>query len=320
MLAAFFTETGPMAQVIQIGDMSEPELGSQQVLVSVTARTVQPADYLFVGGRYRIKAEFPQIAGFEGVGHVVAVGTDISGPVADQLTPGTRVAFRAVGAWAEQVAVPVNRIYPVPEGVPDSVASQFALNPLTAYGLLQRSSPVAGSRLLVTAGRSVVAGLLTQLALERGISVSLLVRDKQRYQLLDGASNQRLEEAASIAETLKHRHFDVVMDAVGGPATTDLIAAITSGGQLLSYGALDNRPFTIDTRQVTYKLLRWQGFGIDAWLNELSHSELDQAQQQIWSVLERQPQLLPVAATFPLVDIHAALAKDSTSAGKVILI
>ena len=59
----------------------------------------------------------------------------------------------------------------------DAIASQFALNPLTAWGLLAECDLQKSSRLLLTAGRSIVTRLLAGLAHRRGLDATLLVRD-----------------------------------------------------------------------------------------------------------------------------------------------
>ena len=155
MQAIIFEQAGRAEEVLAARDMPSPVPSRDQVLIHVAARPIQPADFLFIEGRYRIKPAFPQVAGLEGVGTIVACG-----PEATSFEPGTRVAFRAPGAWAEFVVASTSRVYPVPPEIADAVACQFALNPLTAWGLLSACDLPESSRLLITAGRSVVARLL----------------------------------------------------------------------------------------------------------------------------------------------------------------
>lgn len=131
MEAVIFEQAGKPEEVLAVSDISSPAPERGQVLIRVTSRTIQPADFLFIEGRYRIKPEFPQAAGLEGVGMIVECGPEVT-----DLAPGIRVAFRSPGAWAELAVAPAARVNPVPTGIPDSIACQFALNPLTAWGLL----------------------------------------------------------------------------------------------------------------------------------------------------------------------------------------
>lgn len=167
MQALVFEQAGEPLEVLGLKEAPMPKAGPGEVLIQVGARSIQPADSLFIAGRYRVKPRFPQIAGFDGAGVVVGRGAGVGAPAI-----GTRVAFRCPGAWAEYVVVPEKLAYVVPgdlsPSIDDGLASQFALNPLTAWGLLDTvrlaEGPSKGKRMLVTAGRSIVVGLLAELA------------------------------------------------------------------------------------------------------------------------------------------------------------
>src|SRR5207245_7146127 len=159
MRALVFDKPGDAAAVLRLGEAPEPVLQPNGVLIEVRARVVQPADFLFVRGVYRVRPVFPQVAGFDGAGVILEVGPQVRG-----LSVGQRVAFRSVGAWAERAAAPAERVYPMPDDTADEVACQFPLNPFTAWGLLDVCSLSSGARVLATAGRSVVAALVAALA------------------------------------------------------------------------------------------------------------------------------------------------------------
>jgi D-arabinose 1-dehydrogenase-like Zn-dependent alcohol dehydrogenase len=118
MRAATFREPGDPARVLTVQDVLSPEPATGEVLVDVDASVIQPADLMFIRGNYRIRPTLPQVAGVEGTGTIVATGAGVA------IAPGTRVAFRHPGAWAERVAVPAERCYVVPDGVAiDTAAS-----------------------------------------------------------------------------------------------------------------------------------------------------------------------------------------------------
>lgn len=319
MRAVIFERAGQPEDVLAVGEIPLPVPSSAQVLIKVAARTIQPADFLFIEGRYRLKPQFPQPAGFEGVGVVVACGEGVA-----DVETGARVAFRSPGAWAEYVAVHRSRIYPVPDGVADDVASQFALNPLAAWGLLATSELEESSRILLTAGRSVVANLLGGLAQRHGIKAFKLVRHDGGYSVLDGATDTALATGPTIAETLRDTglSFHAIFDAVGGPAVSDLIDVLEPGGRLISYGLLDDGEITIRASRILYKNMIWQGFGIDAWLNKNAPEQLAVAQRELWDFLTTHSELQPVVGRFPLSDFRAAIAaaRAAPRPGKVLLV
>lgn len=322
MEAVVFERAGAPEEVLSWRDIPSPTPGPAELLIEVRARSIQPADLLFIAGHYRVQPRFPQIAGFDGAGTVAEIGADVLG-----FSVGQRVAFRNAGAWATLVAIPAEKAYHVPRDLdaklPDEVVCQFALNPLTAWGLLDIAGASRGAKVLATAGRSVVAGLLGAFAERRGIDLVRLVREKDGYTASQGYGTRIVAVGRSIGETLGSiAPFDVVLDAVGGSGTLDMIASLAPGGRIVSYGVLDDRPFEMRAANVLYRNLIWQGFGIDRWLAQSTVETLARAQRECWELLAQEPELVPVAARFTLRDVHAALRhmRKGRRAGKVLLI
>ena len=322
MQAVIFEQPGRPEDVLTVRDIPVPAPGRDQALIRVAARPIQPADFMFIEGRYRVRPSLPQVAGFDGVGAVVACGPGVT-----DLEPGMRVAFRSPGAWAEFALAPRARIYPAPPGIADAIASQFALNPLTAWGLLAECDLQKSSRLLLTAGRSIVARLLAGLAHRRGLDATLLVRDGSGYSALAGDTGLPISRQDSVAEVLqelvgRNGPFHAVLDAVGGADTTALIGALEPGGRLISYGILDDGEVTLKASHILFKNMCWQGFGIDGWLNKATGEQLAGAQRELWQMMISEgPELLPVLGSFSLSRIQAALHAVRTRhrPGKVIL-
>ncbi|HKC59721.1 MAG TPA: alcohol dehydrogenase catalytic domain-containing protein [Myxococcales bacterium] len=318
MRAIVFDKAGDPGAVLRLGEAPEPVLQPNGVVIEVRARVIQPADFLFMRGVYRVRPVFPQVAGFDGAGVVLELGREVRG-----LSVGQRVAFRSVGAWAERAVAPAERVYAVPDDIADEVACQFPLNPLTAWGLLDVCSLSSGVRVLATAGRSVTAALLAALARRRGIQLVRVARRDRGYAVVGEEEPGRTP--ASLSELLgalaAEKPFDAGLDAVGGPNTLALIGAIARGGQLVSYGVLDDAPFPIRASTVLYRNLTWRGFGIDRYLRELPAGALAEATPVLWDVLRRDPACAPVSARYPLSEFRTAIgvAQQAGGGGKVIL-
>ncbi|MGF7043020.1 hypothetical protein [Mucilaginibacter lappiensis] len=75
---------------------------------------------------------------------------------------GTMVAFFSKNAWAEYASIPQEDVIVLPRGGAFDKASQVAVSPITAWGLLERADVKAGDWLLLTAGNSIVSKLLIQ--------------------------------------------------------------------------------------------------------------------------------------------------------------
>lgn len=322
MKGIVFDRAGRPEDVLALREVPRPRPREQEILIEVSARPIQPADLFFIAGKYRISPVFPQVAGLEGCGTVVETGSGV-----ENIRPGERVAFRSAGAWADFAVAPASRAYRVPDGVPDAVAAQFALNPITAWALLHECNLPARSRVLLTAGRSIVVRVMAVLAQHRHVSTTLLVRERTGgYSVLDGVDDRVLFTAPTVGETLRavsrEAPFDAVVDAVGGPATLDLIESLKPHGRLISYGVLADAAFPIRASTVLYRNMIWQGFGIEGWLAQTSDETLRRAQRELWEVLSERSDLLPVLGSYELADFGAALrlAHEPPGPGKVLLI
>src|SRR3546814_3843801 len=69
MQALVFEQTGEPLEVLVLADVPMPQVDRGDVLVQVSVRPIQPADSLFIAGRYRTQPRFPQVAGFRSEEH-----------------------------------------------------------------------------------------------------------------------------------------------------------------------------------------------------------------------------------------------------------
>jgi NADPH:quinone reductase len=101
-----------------------------------------------------------------------------------------------------------------------------------------------------------------------------------------------------------------------------LIDALKPGGRLISYGVLDDSAFALKASRILYKNMIWQGFGISGWLDTVSQSQLEKAQQELWETLSASPDLMPVIGSFELSRYQEAirLTRGRPGPGKVLLV
>jgi NADPH2:quinone reductase len=321
MRAVVFNEVGDPQQVLQIADVEPPEPMDGHCLVKVDARPIEPADMSFIRGQYRIRPAFPQIAGLEGLGKVV------KGLPGTPFAAGMRVAFRSPGSWAELAVVPVGRLIAVPDDITDLTGSQIALNPLTAWALLDECKAARGDCILLTAATSTVSNLVASIAQSRGIQTIGLVRGDvsqkaRRSKAIHLISVDDPQMLARIKDAAGASRVSALLDSVGGPSLAALLSSLTPGAHIVAYGVQDPRPATITNAMLIYSNLTWKGFGIDRWLSLSGPNALSQALQQLWNLIRDKTIELPVASTHPLEDIKHAIAADGQPgrSGKVVLI
>lgn len=321
MQALIFDRAGEAANVLHLVDRVLPPEQDGHVIVRVTARPIHPADLAFIRGQYRIRPDFPQIAGLEGVGTVIA------SPPGTAFGPGSRVAFRSPGSWAEVAAVPLKRLIAVPPDISDDDASQISLNPVTAWGLLEEAAVAPDDWIMLSAATSTVANLVAAMAQRRGIRVIGLVRgdagEARGRSLAEIILSTRDPELPSkIAETTGAHRVAALIDSVGGPLVQKLIPTLQPGGRIVAYGVQDRAPAEITNAMLIYSNLTWTGFGIDRYLSTLSDPAVAHMNGGLWSMVRNATVALPVASRHTLGDFLGALATNAQSGrrGKVLLV
>jgi NADPH:quinone reductase-like Zn-dependent oxidoreductase len=313
--AAVFDDPGEPSEVLAVREAVAPTADAGEVVVAVDASVVQPADSMFIGGRYRIRPSCPQVAGLEGTGTVVAAGAG------SRIALGTRVAFRHPGAWAERVAVPEGRCYVVPDDIPREAAAQFALNPVTAWALLDEVGAAHGDWIALSAARSAVAQIVARIADTRGVAVVGLARPGRTeavpYPVVAAPSD---DLAARIGEVTNRSLLAGFLDSVGGAVVPAVLPALRPGATIVAYGVLDDAPVSVRNSDLVYRNLTWKGFGIDRWLATSAHRR-GAMEDNLFRLLREGVLELPVAVVYPLDDIRDAVAAATTaSAGKVLIV
>ncbi len=272
MKALFFEQYGLPHEILALKDIPLPSMAKSHSLVKMLYASINPADHMFIQGQYGIKAQFPQIAGLDGVGLIHQSG--------GSLPAGTLVAFRYPGAWAEYALVPDHNLIPLPDDYPMEKATQLVLNAATAYGLLNtRQDP--GEWLFLTAGSSTVAKLILQFAVKRKIQVACSIRAGEDGENLEKMGANLVVDSSNLSE-MKTRIMDATnqqgistcFDCVGGQLSTALFESMATGGRYIFYGALDNADITISAPQILFKQLTMQPFRFQNFLDSLDDIHL----------------------------------------------
>jgi len=245
---------------IEITDVPEPD-AHESVLVRTGQVGICGTDTKIVAGK--IPVVYPRILGHEMVGEVV------SAPHGSPYPSGTRVLVdpgvacgwcdlcRAGrfnicrnggllgrdmdGVFTEYVAVPVNRLVPVPSNV--SVKASGVLQVLgTGIHAVKRLNPFPG-QIAAVIGLGVAGQLISQLLTLRGMTVIGITRSEWKRQLAadSGTAHVVAPDAAPalLADLTQGRGPDLVVEAVGTEATLgEAIDLVTIGGEVLVYGTL----------------------------------------------------------------------------------
>src|SRR5258705_2168952 len=165
-------------EVLELADVPVPDPKTNEAVVKIAASGVNYVDVYFREGRYT--TSLPFVAGQEGGGEVVAVGSNVK-----NVKVGDRVAWTMLlGTYAEYAAVPEDRLVKIPEGVDYRQAAAAMLQGMTAHYLSLDTYPLKrGETALVHAAAGGVGLLLVQIAHNIGARVIGTVSTEEKAEL-----------------------------------------------------------------------------------------------------------------------------------------
>ena len=210
-----------------------------QVLVSVKACGVNFPDTLIIQGLYQFKPEFPFIPGSDVAGVVKAVGKSVK-----HLKPGDRVlGFVLNGGFAEEVIVPAEACFLMPEAMDFPIAASFMMAYGTSFHALKDRGELKEGETLLVLGASGGVGLA---AVELGVKMGATViaaassEDKLAVCKAYGAThtiNYSQEDLKSrVKELTDNKGVDVIYDPVGGDYAESALRGIAWNGRYLVVG------------------------------------------------------------------------------------
>lgn len=198
---------GPEVFAMQEVELAWPR-GPDDVLVTLNAAGVNPADVFFrqLGGY--LATDQPFVLGHDGMGVVAAVGAGVTG-----FRAGDRVCFcnggigGTMGTYAEAAVVPAAQLALVPPEVDDLTAAALPLVAITAWeSLYDRAALQPGEFVLIHGGAGGTGHMAVQLAALRGARVASTVSSAQKARLVEGLGAE---------VTFNYRQTDFVTEALG---------------------------------------------------------------------------------------------------------
>lgn len=217
---------------VEVGDP-----GPGQVRVRNTAVGLNFIDTYHRSGLYPMP--LPLTLGSEGAGVVEAVG-----PKVKEFKVGDRVAYAGpIGAYAQIVLRPADRLVKIPAGIDDKVAAGIMLKGMTAWYLLRRTYKVkAGETILVHAAAGGVGQILCQWAKHLGATVIGTVGSEQKAPLAKKAGCRQVIVTSNesfvdrVKAITKGKGVPVVYDGVGKDTFMDSLDCLSPLGLMVSFG------------------------------------------------------------------------------------
>jgi trans-2-enoyl-CoA reductase len=286
------------------------------------AAPINPADLNQIEGKYPIRAELPATPGFEGAGVVVDLGGNVT-----NLTAGALVILpHNVGTWRDAVAVKVEDLVVVPDGIEPVQAAMLKINPLTAWRLLHGYVDLKkGDWLIQNAANSATARDVIQIAHELGYrTVNVVRRGELIDELRAEGGDVVLVDGDNLREEVKNATGNAPirlgLNSVGGDSALRLANCLAPGGTLVSFGAMSLQPLKIPTGLFIFKDLRFRGVWINKWYDNATKQERMDAFRRLFEMAKRGLLRTKVEKAYPLMEAKAAVthAAQGKRSGKII--
>ncbi|WP_396909890.1 NADPH:quinone oxidoreductase family protein [Mycolicibacterium sp.] len=311
---------GPDA--VRVAEVEEPNGSADEVLIDVHAAGVAFPDALLTRGLYQYKPELPFTPGAE------IAGVVRSAPEGAHVRAGDRVLGLTMlsGGMAEVVALPAERVFPLPDAVSFEAGAGILFNDLTVqFALRTRGRLTEGETVLVHGAAGGIGTSALRLAPAMGASRTIGVvstEEKAEIARAAGASDVVLADGFrdAVKELTGGRGVDIVVDPVGGDRFTDSLRSLAVGGRLLVIGFTGGEIPTVKVNRLLLNNVDVVGAGWGAWT--FSHPGYLQEQ---WA--ELQPLLAsgavpaPQPEVYPLEQAAQAIAslENRSAKGKVVL-
>ena len=296
--------------------------GPGQVLVRNTAIGLNFIDTYHRSGLYPVA--LPATLGMEGAGIVETVGPKVSG-----LKAGERVAYaQPIGAYAEWVLRPADRLVKIPAGIDEKIAAAMMLKGMTAQYLLRRTYKVrAGDTILVHAAAGGVGQILCQWAKYLGATVIGTVGRDEKMTLAKKAGCKHVIVTARekfperVKEITKGAGVPVVYDGIGKDTFMGSLDCLAPLGLMVSYGSASGAvpPFelAILSQKGSLFLTRPTLMTYTAKREDLLKSAAE-----LFSVVKKGAVKIIINQTYPLKEAaqaHRDLAARKTTGSTVLL-
>lgn len=312
---------GPAA--VRVADVPEPGgSGPDEVVIDVHAAGVSFPDALLTRGLYQYKPPLPFTPGGE------VAGVVRSAPDGGPFRPGDRVLGLTMiaGGMADAVALPADRVFPLPDNVSFEAGAGVLFNDLTVlFALRTRGRLMPGETVLVHGAAGGIGTSTLRLARALGAARTVAVvstEDKIDVATAAGADDVVLAGGFkdAVMTLTGGRGVDIVLDPVGGDRVTDSLRCLAPAGRLLVVGFTGGEIPTIKTNRLLLNNVDVVGVGWGAWT--LQHpGYLAEQWDQLSALLASGAVSPPRPHVFGLDEAAEAIAslENRSAKGKVVL-
>lgn len=294
------------ADVLQYEDAPMPQVMADDVLIKITASSVNPVDHKVRAGKAqeRWPVTFPYTLGWDVSGVVEETGTLIT-----NYKKGDKVYARTDpwrnGAYAEYVTVRASDVSPAPVSIPLEHAAGIPLAGQTAWaGLFEQGLLQKGQSVLIHGGSGGVGTFAVQLAKFVGAHVTATT-SAANIDLVKSLGADRVIDYKTQDFSKLVQGVDLVFDTIGGDTQKKSWGVIRKGGILVSTVGADE------------KAAKEHGVTAKSYMVDSSGGRL----QAMTALVDAGRLRVIIDKTFPLTDVKGAheLSEAGHATGKIII-
>ena len=312
---------GPRAEdVLRLGEVDKPTIGSGEVLVRVHASSVDR-------GTWHVMAGLPypmRLAGFgvrrpkhHNPGRNFAGTIEAVDSTAKAFKPGDEVFGVCAGSFAEYIAVRTDKIAPKPSTISFAEAAVVPISALTALQAVRdRGKVKPGHQVLIIGASGGVGTFAVQIAKAYGAEVTA-VCSTSKVDLVRGLGAGRVIDYTTEDFADGTHRYDVILDIGGTPRLSRLRRALAPAGTLVIVGGEgEGRLLGGIDRQIRATLL---SLFVKQKLGTFISSENAEDLVVLGGLIDAGKVKPVVDRTYPLSEVASAIAYlvDGSARGKV---
>ena len=261
---------GPPENLV-LEDVEDIKPREGEAIVEVYAASLNFPDTLQIEGKYQYQPPFPFIPGSEAGGIIKEIGPNVRG-----FDIGDRVmANPGIGAMAELLCVPFERLRKIPDNMSFITASGFPMVYTTSYYALKQRAKLKPAETLLVLGSSGGVGVTAvELGKLMGAEVIAAASSEEK---LDFAKNIGADYLVNysdgdlktkIKELTNGKGADVIFDPVGGDLFDQATRCLNWNGRILVVGFASGRIPEYKANLALLKGASMVGVFLGRWMKE----------------------------------------------------
>ena len=317
--------TGPGGpDVLRWDEVPDATAGPGEVLVDVAASAVNRADLLQRAGHYDPPPGSSPYLGLECSGRIAALGEGVTGWRVGEAV----CALLTGGGYAEQVAVPIGQLLPVPDGL--DLVSAAGLPEVTCTvwsNVFMLAGLRPGETLLVHGGSSGIGTMAIQLAGQVGARVAVTAGSAAKLERCRELGAQILvnyreqDFVAAVREATDGHGADVVLDNMGAAYLGRNVEVLAPNGRLVVIGLQGGATGELDLGMLLRKRAAVLATALRSRPAQEKAAIVASVRENVWPLVAAGTVRPIVDQVLPMADAAAAhrLVESSTHIGKVLL-